>query len=86
MKLVQGGAVATTLREAAVPTMAALRDEIEETVGLHRLLPTDERVVVDQVESHQPLRRTYTELGVPIPLPYGAPGQGAVRLAPPGAQ
>ena len=75
VQLVQGGAVASTLREAALPTMAGLRDEIEETVGLHRLLPTDERVVVDQVESHQPLRRTYTELGVPIPLPYGAPGK-----------
>jgi IclR family acetate operon transcriptional repressor len=41
---------------------------------------------VDQVESHQPLRRTYTELGMPIPLPYGAPGKAlcawlpAVRL------
>jgi IclR family acetate operon transcriptional repressor len=75
VQLVRGGAVATTLREAALPTMAALRDEVEETVGLHSLLPTDERVVVDQVESHQPLRRTYTELGMPIPLPYGAPGK-----------
>jgi IclR family acetate operon transcriptional repressor len=74
-QLVRGGAVATTLRDAALPTMSALRDEIEETVGLHSLLPTDERVVVDQAESHQPLRRTYTELGLPIPLPYGAPGK-----------
>jgi IclR family acetate operon transcriptional repressor len=75
VQLVRGGAVATTLREAALPTMAALRDDIEETVGLHNLLPTDERVVVDQAESHHPLRRTYTELGIPIPLPYGAPGK-----------
>lgn len=75
VQLVRGGAVATTLRDAALPTMSALRDEIEETVGLHTLLPTDERVVVDQAESHQPLRRTYTELGLPIPLPYGAPGK-----------
>jgi len=82
-KLVQGGVVATTLRDAAVPTMSALRDEIEETVGLHRLLPTDERVVVDQVESHQPLRRTYTELGVPLPLPYGAPGKVLCAWLPP---
>lgn len=74
-QLVQDDVVASTLREAALPTMSALRDEIHETVGLHRLLSTDERVVVDQVESHQPLRRTYTELGVPIPLPYGAPGK-----------
>jgi IclR family acetate operon transcriptional repressor len=75
VQLVRGGAVATTLREAALPTMTALCHAVEETVGLHSLLPTDERVVVDQVESHQPLRRTYTELGMPIPLPYGAPGK-----------
>jgi IclR family transcriptional regulator, acetate operon repressor len=73
--LVRKGAVTTTLRDAARPAMVALRDEVEETVGLHSLTPSDERVVVDQVESHQPLRRTYTELGVPIPLPYGAPGK-----------
>jgi IclR family transcriptional regulator, acetate operon repressor len=75
VQLVRGGAVTTTLRDAALPAMAALRDEVEETVGLHSLTPGDERVVVDQVESHQPLRRTYTELGMPIPLPYGAPGK-----------
>ena len=83
VQLVRGGAVATTLREAALRTMAALRDEVEETVGLHSLLSTDERVVVDQVESHQPLRRTYTELGVPIPLPYGAPGKALCAWLPP---
>jgi IclR family transcriptional regulator, acetate operon repressor len=75
VQLVRGGAVTATLRDAALPAMAVLRDEVEETVGLHRLTPSDERVVVDQVESHQALRRTYTELGVPIPLPYGAPGK-----------
>lgn len=75
VQLVRGGAATAILREAALPAMAVLRDEVEETVGLHRLTPNDERVVVDQVESHQPLRRTYTELGVPIPLPYGAPGK-----------
>jgi IclR family transcriptional regulator, acetate operon repressor len=75
VQLVRGGAVATSLRDAARPAMTALRDEVEETVGLHSLLPNDERVVIDQVESHHPLRRTYTELGIPIPLPYGAPGK-----------
>jgi IclR family acetate operon transcriptional repressor len=77
-----GAAVATTLREAALPTMTALRDAVEETVGLHSLLTTDERVVVDQVESHHPLRRTYTELGIPIPLPYGAPGKVVTAFLP----
>jgi IclR family transcriptional regulator, acetate operon repressor len=75
VQLVRGGALSATLREAAMPEMVALRDEVEETIGLHGLTQSDERIVVDQVESHQPLRRTYTELGVPIPLPYGAPGK-----------
>jgi IclR family transcriptional regulator, acetate operon repressor len=75
VQLVRRGAVTTTLRDAAMPSMVALRNEVEETVGLHTLTPSDERVVVDQVESHHPLRRTYTDLGVPIPLPYGAPGK-----------
>jgi IclR family transcriptional regulator, acetate operon repressor len=75
VQLVRRGAVTTTLRDAARPAMVALRNEVEETVGLHSLTPGDERVVLDQVESHHALRRTYTELGVPIPLPYGAPGK-----------
>lgn len=83
VRLGRGGAtVATTLREAALPTMTALRDQVEETVGLHSLLPTDDRVVVDQVESHHPLRRTYTELGIPIALPYGAPGKVITAFLP----
>jgi IclR family acetate operon transcriptional repressor len=75
VQLVRGGAAPTTLRDAALPTMTALRDAVDETVGLHELLPSDERAVLEQVESHQPLRRTYTEFGVPIPLTYGAPGK-----------
>ena len=64
--------------------MTALRDEVDETVGLHELLPSGERVVVDQVESHQELRRHYTDIGIPIPLPHGAPGK-AILSAFPGA-
>lgn len=82
LQLARSGAVAPTLREAAIPAMTALRDAEEETVGLHMLLADDERVVVDQVESHHPLRRTYTEVGVPIPLPYGAPGKVLVAYLP----
>jgi IclR family acetate operon transcriptional repressor len=82
VQLVRGGGAATGLREAALPTMTALRDAVDETVGLHELLPSDERTVLDQVESHQPLRRTYTELGVPIPLTYGAPGKIMLALLP----
>jgi IclR family transcriptional regulator, acetate operon repressor len=75
VQLARGGAVATSVRDAALPAMRRLRDEVDETVGLHVLLPTHERAVIDQVESRQPLRRTYTEFGVPIPLPLGAPGK-----------
>jgi IclR family transcriptional regulator, acetate operon repressor len=82
VRLVRGGAVATTLRDAALPAMTELRDQVDETVGLHRLTPNDERVVVDQVESHHPLRRTYTEIGIPIPLPYGAPGKVVTAYLP----
>ena len=62
--------------------MTALRDEVDETVGLHELLPTGERVVVDQVECHQELRRHYTDIGIPIPLPHGAPGKAMLSDAP----
>lgn len=82
VQLLGSGAAPTTLREAALPTMTRLRDESNETVGLHELLPSNERVVVDQVEGYQPLRRTYTELGVPIPLPYGAPGKILLAFLP----
>ena len=56
-----------------------------ETAAVHELLPTGQRVVLDQVESHHQLRRTYTEFGIPVPLPLGAPGQGAARVPAVGA-
>ena len=86
VQLVRSGAVATTLRDTALPFMVSLRDEIDETVGLHELLPTGERAVVDQVESHHELRRTYTDLGMPIPLPHGAPGKAILSVLPQAAQ
>lgn len=75
MRLARGGVLPSAVHEVARPTMTRLRDEVEETIGLHVLLPTQERAVIDQVETRQPLRRTYTEFGVPIPLPLGAPGK-----------
>lgn len=59
----------------AMTIMTWLRDESGETVGLHLLRPGLHRVVVAQVESRAPLRRTYTDLGEPIPLHHGAPGK-----------
>jgi IclR family acetate operon transcriptional repressor len=82
VQLVRSGALPTTLRDTALPLMTTLRDEVDETVGLHELLPNGERVVVDQVESHHELRRTYTDIGVPIPLPHGAPGKAILSMLP----
>ena len=86
VQLARSGALPTTLRDAALPLMTALRDEIDETVGLHELLASGERAVVDQVESHQQLRRTYTDIGVPIALPHGAPGKAILSVLPPDRQ
>jgi len=52
-----------------------LRDATEETVALHRLTTNYSRMVLTQVESRHPLRRTYTEIAQEIPLPLGAPGK-----------
>ncbi|HYH32073.1 MAG TPA: IclR family transcriptional regulator [Pseudonocardia sp.] len=82
VQLARSGAVPTTLRDAALPLMHALRDEIDETVAVHELLASGERAVVDQVESRQVLRRTYTDIGVPIELPLGAPGKAILAVLP----
>ncbi|WP_255429873.1 IclR family transcriptional regulator [Streptomonospora sp. PA3] len=85
VQLARSGAFPTTLRDAALGAMRELRALVDETVGLHELLPSNERAVIDQVESHHALRRTYTELGVPIPLVYGAPGKVMLAFLPPAA-
>lgn len=66
---------ALDLQDIARPHMRRLRDTIGETVGLHALRSDLCRVVVDQAESRHALRRSYTELGEPIPLHQGAPGK-----------
>ncbi len=82
LRLARVGAAPASVLDAARPVMIRLRDEVDETVGLHVLLPTYERAVIDQVESRQPLRRTYTEFGAPIPLPLGAPGKVLLAALP----
>ncbi|MGW0231681.1 IclR family transcriptional regulator [Actinopolymorpha singaporensis] len=82
LRLARVGAAPASVLDAARPVMTRLRDEVDETVGLHVLLPTRERAVIDQVESRQPLRRTYTEFGAPIPLPLGAPGKVLLAALP----
>lgn len=83
LRLAQAAAGAMDVRELARPVMLRLRDAAGETVGLHLLRDARHRVVVDQVESHQALRRTYTELGEPIPLHQGAPGKVLLAFRPP---
>lgn len=70
------------LQEIARPFMIRLRDEIGETVGLHVLRDDLSRVVLDQVESHHALRRSYTGVGEPIPLHQGAPGKVLLAFLP----
>lgn len=70
------------IREVALPHLRRLRDRAGETVGLHVLQRDLTRVVVDQAESSHPLRRTYTDLGQPIPLHQGAPGKVLLAFLP----
>lgn len=70
------------LQTLARPAMTRLRDEADETVGLHVSASTRHRMVIDQVESRQQLRRTYTDLGSPIPIHQGAPGKALLAFAP----
>lgn len=60
------------LTAIAQPTLVALRDQTGETAALH-LRDGWSRIVVTQVESRHDVRRTYTDLGEPIPLHLGAP-------------
>jgi DNA-binding IclR family transcriptional regulator len=69
-----------SLTAVARPVMTRLRDATGETVGLH-VIKGGARFVIDQVESTQPLRRTYTEWGQPIPLYQGAPSRVLLAYA-----
>lgn len=76
--LAQGSTRRERLIRVARPLMVALRDQCDETVALH-VLEAEHRLVIDQVESTQELRRTFTNLGVPMSL--GATAAGKVFLA-----
>jgi IclR family acetate operon transcriptional repressor len=81
LRLAQVGYSHVNLQKAARAVMPALRDECDETVGLHARLGPTTRTVLDQVESTQPLRRSYTEIGMPIPIYQGAPGKVLVAFS-----
>lgn len=58
----------------AMTSLVRLRDETEETAALH-IREGMARIGVAQVESRLDLRRTYPDLGKPLPLHIGAPGK-----------
>lgn len=70
-----------TLSAIALPPMKDLRDRINETVALH-LLEGHSRVVVEQVESTHDIRRTYHEVGKPLPLWIGSSGKAILAFLP----
>ncbi len=72
----------TNLEDVALPSMEWLRDQTEETTALHVASASGMRIVLRQVESRHALRRTYTELGRPVPIHEGAPGKLLLAHAP----
>ena len=82
VQLGRSGGLPTALLDVALAVAKPLCEEVDETVGIHELLPNGQRAVIGQVESRQELRRTYTEFGVPLPLPHGAPGKAMLAHLP----
>lgn len=71
-----------SLELQAEGAMRALRDFTGETVGLHVMDDTPVRRTIAQVESTKPLRRTYVDMGSPIPPHLGSPGKVLLAFAP----
>lgn len=72
--LANGSSNTDRLITIAHPFMVCLRDASNETVALH-ILEARRWIAIDQVESTEELRRTFTNLGEPMPLHAGAPGK-----------
>jgi IclR family acetate operon transcriptional repressor len=86
LRLAQAAYSHVNLQKASGAIMAQLRDECDETVGLHARLGPTTRTVLSQAESSQPLRRTYIEIGMPIPIYQGAPGKVLLAFSSPELQ
>jgi IclR family acetate operon transcriptional repressor len=82
LRLAQIAFSTVNLEKTARTIMKQLQSRCGETVGLHARLSATTRTVLDQVESGQQLRRTYTEIGVPIPIYQGAPGKVLLAYSP----
>ncbi|MGH2381882.1 MAG: IclR family transcriptional regulator, partial [Candidatus Limnocylindria bacterium] len=83
LRLAQVAFSSVNLQAAAQTIMPNLRDQCDETVGLHVRHGPKSRTVLSQVESRQPLRRSYTEIGLSIPIYQGAPGKVLLAYSPP---
>lgn len=83
LRLAQVAFAKVNLQYTARPIMTWLRDLCDETVGLHVPQGDTARITLDQIESGQPLRRTYTDIGQPIPIHQGAPGKVLLAYRPP---
>ena len=70
-----------TLVQHAQPQMLAVRDDTEETVGLHVLF-AERRLLVEQVVSHHPHRWVYNNHMVPMPLHAGAAAKMLLAMLP----
>jgi IclR family acetate operon transcriptional repressor len=86
LRLAQVAFSNVNLKTIAKEVMEQLRSRCDETVGLHTRLDPTTRTVLDQAESSQALRRTYTEIGLPIPIYQGAPGKVLLAHSPPELQ
>lgn len=82
LRLAHSARVRINLQECAGPIMVRLRDETSETVGLHVVDGEFSRTVIDQVESRHSIRRTYTNVGEPLPIHQGAPGKAILAHLP----
>ncbi|OEU92293.1 hypothetical protein DB35_06170 [Streptomyces abyssalis] len=71
------------LRDAALPTMRELRDETHETIHLVSYGTDGELVVVDRMDSDEPVR-TWVHLGARVPLHASCSGRAVLARLPDG--
>jgi IclR family acetate operon transcriptional repressor len=68
-------------QEIVIPIFRQMRDECEETMAFH-LYDGKSRICLFQLESNNQLRRTYTDVGVPLPIFPGSPGKAILAFLP----
>lgn len=68
-------------QEIIIPIFRKMRDECNETMAFH-LFDGSSRICLFQLESNHQLRRTYTDVGVQLPLYPGSPGKVILAYLP----